>query len=91
MVLYSGGVSRLRHSPPIALTEEDPTGGELPIGEVTLQSRSAPEGRRQPIAVKGCHEDRARVVAGSDAFLMRKEKKKAEKFLADFVGVGGVT
>lgn len=35
-------VSRLRHSPPIALTEEDPTGGELPIGEVTLQSRSAP-------------------------------------------------
>jgi len=35
-------VSRLRHSPPIALTEEDPTGGELPIGEFLLQNRSVP-------------------------------------------------
>lgn len=31
-------VSRLRHSSPIALTEEDPTGDELPIGE-----RDSPE------------------------------------------------
>lgn len=30
---HEENVSRLRHSPPIALTEEDPTGGELPIGE----------------------------------------------------------
>lgn len=35
-------VSRLRHSPPIALTKEDPTGGELPIGEFLLQNRSVP-------------------------------------------------
>lgn len=35
-------VSRLRHSPPIALNKEDPTGGELPIGEFLLLNRSVP-------------------------------------------------
>lgn len=38
--LLKKDVSRHRHSPLIALTEEDPTRGELPIKEFSLQNRT---------------------------------------------------
>ena len=73
-------VSRHRHSPLIALTEEDPTRGKLPIKEncsITLQSRSV----RRPKATRRRREGWTTVVAGSvKAFrCMRKKKKKKRK------------
>ncbi|RAL04115.1 uncharacterized protein BO80DRAFT_256525 [Aspergillus ibericus CBS 121593] len=74
-------VSRHRHSPLIALTEEDPTRGKLPIKEncsISLQSRSV----RRPKATRRRGKGWTTVVAGSvKAFrcMERKEKKRKDR------------
>lgn len=68
-------MSRHRHSPSIALTEEDPTEGKLPIKEsIVLQNRPITkiEGNT-PSWDKKLDGGRGRFC---ENFLMRKEKKK---------------